>query len=799
MKIKLLLVAVVLLVVACGGKEEREAKYLERGKALFEQGDFVNAGLEFRNAAQINPKGVEAPYYLALIAEKEGNWRQAFVLLKRVTEQKPDHAAAHLKLGQLYMLSNDLEKAKEQITTVSNVDPNNVDLNVLRGSVAMRENRLVDAEREARAALAKDEAHVDSAMLLASIQAKEKAIDAALETLDQTIKLNPLSVPPRLLRVKMLLDAKRFDDAVAGYHQLFELQPDNFALRLSLAQLYAARNQLDLAEKVLRDAVEAGIGGTNAQIVIVDLIAKKDGFAAAEKELQGLIEAAPDEYAYRFKLADLYAKTDALEKDDALDRIDSTLKEIVELDESGPNGIKARVGLARLALQRTDRDQARVLVDGVLEEDSANHDALLIRGGLALEDGDLDGARADARGVLKNHSRSVPALRLLTEAQLRSNETELAMDTLAQLIAIAPKDTANRERLADLHLRKGNVDKALELYDAVLTLDSSRPASIVRKAEILIAQKKWDDAEKTIRALRDNPENEAAEQVLWGRLYQSRGEPDKALDAFDKAFKLRPAAREPLIGIVQIHVAADRQEEAVSFLNKVVEDAPDNALAWNMLGEIHGRADRIDEAEQAYRQAIVARDKWEVPYANLGNLLLSVDRGEDAVAVYRDGISKLPENDRLQFSLAAAQERGGDGQGAIATYEVILERRPNSELAANNYAALVADFQYDDPEKIDRALQHAKQFETSDNAFYLDTLGWLYYRKGDYQQARIFLDRAVSLRADIPAILYHLGMTLHKLGDNTGARAELEKALANEAEFPGRDEAEKTLRDLHQG
>jgi tetratricopeptide (TPR) repeat protein len=218
-----------------------------------------------------------------------------------------------------------------------------------------------------------------------------------------------------------------------------------------------------------------------------------------------------------------------------------------------------------------------------------------------------------------------------------------------------------------------------------------------------------------------------------------------------------------------------------------------------MLGEIHGRAERIDEAERAYRKAIAARDHWEVPYANLGNLLLSVDRGEDAVAVYREGLSKLPDNDRLQFSLAAAQERAGDGQGAIATYEAILERRPGSEIAANNYAALVADFQFDDPAKIDRALQHAKHLETSDNAFYLDTLGWLYYRKGDYEQARIYLDRAVALRADIPAILYHLGMTLYKLGDNTGARAELEKALANEAAFPGRDEAERTLRDLHQG
>jgi hypothetical protein len=55
---KLVAVLAVAVVIGCGGGEERAAKYLDRGKALFEEGDYVKARLEFQNAVQIKPTSV---------------------------------------------------------------------------------------------------------------------------------------------------------------------------------------------------------------------------------------------------------------------------------------------------------------------------------------------------------------------------------------------------------------------------------------------------------------------------------------------------------------------------------------------------------------------------------------------------------------------------------------------------------------------------------------------------------------------------------------------------------------------
>ena len=67
-----------LLLLACGGAEERKAKYLASGKALMEQADYSKARLELRNVLKIDPKDVGALYLLGQLEEKQQNWRKAY-------------------------------------------------------------------------------------------------------------------------------------------------------------------------------------------------------------------------------------------------------------------------------------------------------------------------------------------------------------------------------------------------------------------------------------------------------------------------------------------------------------------------------------------------------------------------------------------------------------------------------------------------------------------------------------------------------------------------------------------------
>jgi TolA-binding protein len=78
----------------------------------------------------------------------------------------------------------------------------------------------------------------------------------------------------------------------------------------------------------------------------------------------------------------------------------------------------------------------------------------------------------------------------------------------------------------------------------------------------------------------------------------------------------------------------------------------------------------------------------------------------------------------------------------------------------------------------------------------LDTLGWVYYRRGAYQSAVETFKDCVEKNPQSPIYQYHLGMSYAKAGDKANAKASLTEALRLSKSFPGADEARSILARL---
>jgi len=127
-------------------------------------------------------------------------------------------------------------------------------------------------------------------------------------------------------------------------------------------------------------------------------------------------------------------------------------------------------------------------------------------------------------------------------------------------------------------------------------------------------------------------------------------------------------------------------------------------------------------------------------------------------------------------------------------YRAALKVNPEFAPAANNLAYLLSNQSKD----VDEALKYAriaKEKLPKDPAV-MDTLGWIYYKKGLYDSAIAeFADSLVQL-GDNATVNFHLGMAYYKKGENAKAKEQLEKALSLSNEFDGADEARKTLAEL---
>ncbi len=76
-------------------------------------------------------------------------------------------------------------------------------------------------------------------------------------------------------------------------------------------------------------------------------------------------------------------------------------------------------------------------------------------------------------------------------------------------------------------------------------------------------------------------------------------------------------------------------------------------------------------------------------------------------------------------------------------------------------------------------------------------MAWIKFRKGDYEKARVLLEESVGTGGEMsPPMAYHLGMTLSRLGNKEKAVDYLAKAVNSGTNFPGKGEAEKTLKEL---
>ena len=139
------------------------------------------------------------------------------------------------------------------------------------------------------------------------------------------------------------------DKAGPLFEKIVKQEPKNLAHRIVLASFYTSQNQIDKGEKVLRDGVVLDPENIKPKLILVDYLVNKVSKEKAEAQLIEYIQAEPKAWDLRFGLGKLYTVDNKPEK------AREVYEAIIELDEEdGPQALKARNKLARLALQEGD-------------------------------------------------------------------------------------------------------------------------------------------------------------------------------------------------------------------------------------------------------------------------------------------------------------------------------------------------------------------------------------------------------------------------------------------------------------
>jgi tetratricopeptide (TPR) repeat protein len=293
-----------------------------------------------------------------------------------------------------------------------------------------------------------------------------------------------------------------------------------------------------------------------------------------------------------------------------------------------------------------------------------------------------------------------------------------------------------------------------------------------------------------------------------------------------KALEREPDSKEFINFLGGLYLDQDKPDDAIAMWGSIVASGKADARQYYLLGLAFNDADQFDDSESNLRTAIRMEPKQKIYQNALGQILMGQRKFVEAITHFGECLLNDPADTRQRYLLAVAHFQHQDYYQAIEQIDLLLELdpknvdalamkgdalaavqdfpnaektfkqvivlRPDHALVLNNYSYLLAER----GERLEEALEMSRKAvdDEPENTSYLDTLGWIYYKLGQYPQALEFVRRAVELEDDSAVILEHLGDIYEKMDDMQNAQRYWGEALKQD---PNNQKLQEKLKNSH--
>jgi len=780
------LAALLLVLAGCQGDVESR---LAEIRALQDAGQFEQSIEPLRGLVTTNSANPEVNYRLGIALVQTGRRSLAIWPLQKAAQSQEYALQGGILLATTLLSTSDYEEAIRAADRVLAIDPDN------RAALFTRAQANINASHA----------------------------EGALESAERLLELNPDD--PRALSYKIgaLIDLERFDEAEKLQLDLRERAEESGDAKLgaracgALIVFYAGSDRDEEAARMVGECLDAYPDDPTVRTFASNYLVEHDGVDEAAALWRAAIEEHPEDPQLRSRLANLLLKAgrtdeaeqvldETVELFDTVDawramaafyrnenRIPEARKAIEEaIERSAGNTAALEFELGDLLVGEGDLDRARAIADA-LEEPAYVE---LLRGSIALADGDPKAALAYFESGMRRWPNNAGARFLAGEAAAKLGDMPRARAEYREAVRNDATRTDAALRLARIHLAQAEYKAALDM--AQRQIDSrpfEGPEPYLIAARAAAAEGKWDTAQKALSQLAGIPGQQVVGISELARVIARQHGPREALRGLDES-GLDPfaAGNEAILRAkIEFLIDAGRASEALALARQALEASPTSALAHDLVGRVYLSQGRIDDAKAAFSKALEIEADYADALAGIGTVAMRERRWKDAIASFEAAAHKEPRNGEYLYRIAQAKLAQGDRDAAIADLQKVVELDPANVGASNDLAWLLSETGGD----LEQALTLARRAaRIAPGAVTLDTLGWVYFKRGDGDAAARVFERAIAEYGESPSRLYHLGLALGQQGETERAIDTLRKALAGDSSFPESEAAHAELSRL---
>jgi tetratricopeptide (TPR) repeat protein len=580
------------------------------------------------------------------------------------------------------------------------------------------------------------------------LQKSKGNIDISIALMKKAIEQDQESNYLKMELALLYLQKGDYQQALPVVEQIVEKDPDHVEALVMVGSIYQYQKKFTEAQKVYERVIDLDPKRERIFMLLGSMYMEEKRWDEAQKVYERLIRRYPKSYFGYYFLGKA-----ELERGNHK-AAESNFKQSIQLE---PKLLVPRFELLALykknifqKIKKEDFTIETIGRGGSLNKIVRKHYGILSKTAeknILLINPGIDNPRKIKAGI----KLRLPAKKLVTQ---NSDALVVMNDVIGmykEILELSPEDSRATIELGLFYAKLGISEKSDPLFEMVgrasLT-DRSIADTIIF---LFFETKEFKDGIIVLEGMLKGAPDSSDLHYLAGSALDGINQKNRAIEHF---IKVAPESRfheNATIQIAYLYQSQKKTDQAIQHMEQVIRQVPDNPEFLLYLGAFYEETEAYEKSEAILKQA----------------LEINADHA------------------RVRFRLGVVYDKWGKKEASIEQMKKVIAINPLDAHALNylGYTYLDLDQNLEEAEKL---IRKAIELEPEDG-YITDSLGWLYYKKGDYGKALELLKKAIKLVKDDPIILEHLGDTNLQLGN---------RELALEYYKKARDQKESNTDDL---